>query len=376
MAKKVKCMKNSNTEVSILVRGKIEDRTQQVLCSIRSLFPSSPIILSTWKNSVTTGLDFDILVENDDPGALIFNAPKDARNDGEGNVIFELNGKSYKHKSKANNVNRIIKTIQGGLEKVNTKYVLSIRTDIILKNRKFLEYWDMFPKYNGKYKIFEHRIINSSSFAQFAHVMKNGIQLLPFHMSDWIHFGLVEDVKLLYSCPLQDLENSAQYWYTHTRKQYDPFIEAGWQYPPETYVLYSLVKQKFPNVDFKDSDDFNSKNMAVSNMIMADNFIFIDQNDFIFDIDKYPKLKEWTSEIYNGFITYREFQNLYKIYCDKFYKFCDIDYERLRYYINFFNPLYLIKYPGKYIRLFNDIKYVFNKKSLREKFYIGAIDED
>lgn len=366
----------SDKDITVVVRGKIEGRTTYVLRSIRELLPESKIILSTWKNSDVEGLDFDILVENDDPGAEIFNAPKNAPEDKDGNVIFELNGKIYKNKPKPNNVNRIIKTIQSGLEKVNTKYVLSIRTDVILKNKNFFEYWDKFPKYNGKYKIFEHRIINDSSFAQFAHVMKKGIQLLPFHMSDWIHFGLTEDIKLLYSCQFQDIDNSAQYWYKRERKQYEPFIDAGWQYPPETYVLYSLVKQKFPNVEFKDSDDYNRENMAISNMVMADNFIFIDQNDFVFDIDKYPKLKEWASELYNGFITYREFQNLYKTYCDNSYKFCDIDFSRLTYYKKLFNLIFFIKYPGKYLRLFRDLFYIFSKKGLRERFYIGVVDED
>ena len=365
-----------NSDITILVRGKIEDRTKRVLESIRNLFPACPIILSTWENSNVEGLDFDILVENDDPGAEVFNAPQNAQKDETGNVVFELYGKRYCNKPKPNNVNRIIKTVQGGLEKVNTKYVLSIRTDIILKDKKFLEYWDNFPRYNGKYKIFEHRIINNSTFAQFAHVMQNGTQLLPFHMSDWIHFGLTEDVKLLYSCPFQDLENSSQYWYKHERKQYEPFMDAGWQYPPETHVLYTLVKHKFPNVEFKDSDDYNKKNMAVSNMVMADNFIFIDQNDFVFDIDKYQRLNDWESEFYNGFITYREFQNLYKTYCDNSYKFSDIDCGRLGYYKKLFSPIFFAKYPRKYLKLFRDMFYVFNKKNLRKNFYIGAVDED
>jgi len=366
----------NDNNLTILVRGKIEDRTKFVLKSIRETFPSSTIILSTWKDENVQDLDFDILVENEDPGAEVFNAPKNAQKDNNGNAIFKLNGKKYINKPKPNNVNRIIKTIQNGLEKVNTKYVLSIRTDIILQNKNFLKYWDKFPKYNGKYRIFKHRIINNSSFAQFAHVMKEGIQLLPFHMSDWIHFGLTEDVKLLYSCSFQDIEESAQYWYKYKRKQYEPFLDTGWKYPPETYVLYSLVKRKFPNVEFKDSDDYNKKNMAISNMVMADNFIYIDQQDFKFDISKYPKLYKWTNEIYNGFITHREWQNLYKIYCDNSYKFCDIDFIRIKYFGKLLNPIYFLKYPGKYFRLFRDLKYLFNKKNLREKFYVGVYDED
>jgi len=358
-------------DITILVRGKIEDNTKKVLKSIRNIFPYSQIVLSTWKGSEITNLDYDILIENEDPGAKIFNAPEFADIDKNGFAMFEKDGKTYHNKVKPNNVNRIIKTIQSGLEKVRTKYILSIRTDTILKDKKFLEYWDKFPCYNGKYKIFKHRIINNSTFAQFAHVMKNGMQLLPFHMSDWIHFGLTEDVKLLYSCPFQDLEASAQYWYKHERKQYEPFLDAGWQYPPETYVLYTLVKRKFPNVEFRNSNDYNKENMVISNMVLADNFIFVNQQDFSFDMEKYPKLLEWNSELYNGFITFREFQNLYKTYCDSSYKFSDTDFERLPYYKNLYNPIYFIKYPGKYFRLIKDIKYIFNKKELRKKFYIG-----
>lgn len=366
-------MENSikSKDITILVRGKIGSECKSVLCNIRKLFKDSPIILSTWKNSDTGGLDYDILVESDEPDAKIFNAPEGIVPDENGRINFEINGKKYSHTPKPNNVNRIIKSIQAGLEAVNTEYVLSIRTDIVLKSKNFLSYWDKYPCYDDNYRIFKHRIINDSTYAQFAHVMKKGMQLLPFHMSDWIHFGLTEDVKLLYSCPFQNLEDSAQYWYKHERKQYEPYPDAGWQYPPETYVLYSLVKQKFPQVEFRNSDDYNSENMSFSNRIMANNFIFVNQEDFMFKMKKYPKLHSWECELYDGFITHREWQNLYKTYCDKAYGFTDIDFRRIPFYKRLFNPIYFIKYPGKYIRLIQNLKYVFNKDDLRQKFCIG-----
>lgn len=358
-------------DISILIHGRIENQTDSALKSIRKLFPLCKIILSTWKKSNVSKLDYDLLVENDDPGAEIFNAPKNSLKDKNGNAIFEIDGKKYVIAPKPNNVNRIIQTITNGIKYVKTKYLLRIRTDIILKNANFLNYWNKFPKYNGRYKIFKHRIINSSSFAQFAHVMDDGIQLLPFHMSDWIHFGFTEDIKLLYSCPFHNIEDSSQYWYKRKRKKYEPFLNAGWQYPPETYVLYSLVKQKFPEVEFRDSDDYNCKNMTISNMVMADNFIFVDQENFSFDISKYPQLKKWNSEIYDGFITYREFQNLYRIYCDKKYTFWDIDFNRFSYCKKLLSVDYLFKYPKKYFRLLKDLFHILNKSSLRKKFYVG-----
>ena len=370
---------NNTSNITVLVHGKVEKDTKLVLANVRSIFKDSKIILSTWKNSDLKDLDYDILVENNDPGAKIFNVPEGIKPNKKGLYKFTIGKEKFQNvKGKYNNVNRMLVTAKNGLEKVETEYVLRIRTDIILENSNFLKYWDLFPKHNGKYKIFKHRIINDSTFAQFAHVMKNGIHLLPFHMSDWIHFGLTEDVKLLYSCPLQDIEDSAQYWYNpkNKRKQFDPFIGAGWRYPAEQHILYELVKKKFPEVKYENSDDYNEENMQVSNMIIADNFIMIDQPDFKFDINKYPSLYDWPAELYNGFITYREWQNLYKTYCDSNYKYLDIDLRRITYYKKLYNIVFFLKYPGKYFRLFKDFLLLFNKEKLRKNFYITTLTGD
>lgn len=365
----------NKSDITILVNGKIEKDTSVVLINIRNLFPESKIILSTWKNSNMANLNYDVLVENDDPGARVFNAPKWVKPDKDGFTRFTIGDKKFKNIPKQNNVNRIIQTIKSGIEKVETKYLLRIRTDLVVKNINFLNYWDKFQIYDNKYKIFKHRLINSSTYSQFAHVMRHGIQLLPFHMSDWLHFGLTEDIKLLYSCPFQNLEYSSQYWYNkRQRKQYDPFIDAGWQFPPETYVLYSLVKKYFPNVEYKDSDDYNKENMSFSNKIIANNFINIDDCNFKFVVKKYPRIVDWSPELYDGFITYLEWQNLYKVYCDKLYKFCDIDFKRLKVLINIFNLKLLIKEPKKHLKFIIKLLYYscfFRKNKLRKYFCVG-----
>ena len=348
-------------DITILVSGRIEKETPLVLQQVRKLFPQSKIILSAWVNSDVSSLDYDLLIECEDPGAKIFNIP----------ISYDI---TYNDgfTPKYNNVNRIIKTIQNGLKNVETKYCLRLRTDLVLKSKNFLNYWDKFPLRDDKFKLFKHRIINNSTYAQFAHVMKDGVQLLPFHMSDWIHFGLTSDLKLLWSCLFQDLYASSEYWKDKTRRNYDPYRDAGWQYPPETYVLFSLVKKNFPNIKFEDSDDYNSENMSFSNKIIVNNFIMIDDCDFEYTLKKYPSLKNWNSELYNGFITYREWQNLYKVYCDKTYNFLDIDFKRMPYLLkHYLNPMYLLKYPHRYFRSVFDFVYVFNSHKLRKRFYIG-----
>ncbi|MDR2870697.1 MAG: WavE lipopolysaccharide synthesis family protein, partial [Deferribacteraceae bacterium] len=254
--------------------------------------------------------------------------------------------------------------IQAGLEAVKTKYTLKIRSDLIIKSSDFLQHWDAYPKHNGKMRIFEHRIVIGSTFAQFAHVMDDGMQLLPFHMSDWVHFGLTDDLKMLFGCPLQSENAANTYWHGLERKNYEPFPAACWQYPPESYILYAIVKKKFPQVKFENTDDYNATNMQLSNMVMADNFIILDDSNFHFVLKKYPQLTRWSYKYYDGFITQLQWQYLYKTYCDPEYKFFDFDWKRVL--ANIFNIKLLLQFPKRYIRAVFPLG-----KKLREKFYIG-----
>lgn len=360
-------------QISILVHGPIEDKrqlTKKVLEKIRKLFPNSPIILSTWENSNLKGIEYDKLVLNKDPGAEYFNALPDATDSKKhkGHKEFYIGEKFYCIYPKKNNVNRMLTTIKNGLEQVETEYVLKIRTDILLKNKKFLNYWDKYKKYDEKYKIFKHRILNNAIYAQLAHVMKSGIQFLPFHMSDWIHFGYTEDVKLLFSCPLQSDESAYYYWNNRIRKQYDPFLDAQWQYPPETYILSTLAKKYISNIQFEDSDDYNKENMQHSYRIIANNFVMLDDDQLAFELSKYPRQSQWADEIYNGFITNNQWQYLYKKCCDNDYDFFDFDYKRFLYKLsNLIDLKFFIKYPRRYI--LNILGFVNFKKN-RESFYM------
>ena len=109
-----------SSEISVVVQGAISDKfTKRVLVSIRKYLPKSEIILSTWKGSDVSGLSYDILIENEDPGAII---------------LFPQ-WKQY------HNLNRQIVSTQNGIAKASKKYILKIRTDIVLKNRGFLQYF-------------------------------------------------------------------------------------------------------------------------------------------------------------------------------------------------------------------------------------------
>ena len=59
-------------DISIVIQGKNEKiKTAKCINSIRKYLPGSTIIFSTYKNEYVEDLDYDILVESDDPGATL-----------------------------------------------------------------------------------------------------------------------------------------------------------------------------------------------------------------------------------------------------------------------------------------------------------------
>lgn len=106
-------------DISVVVQGAINPtETPKTLKSIREYLPDAQIILSTWEGADVNGLDYDILIENKDPGTVL--------------LISRKNKKIY------NNVNRQLLSIQEGLKKVERKYTLKFRSDLILENANFL----------------------------------------------------------------------------------------------------------------------------------------------------------------------------------------------------------------------------------------------
>jgi hypothetical protein len=63
----------SDKDISVVVQGPIhkqDNLTKRVLESVRTHLPNAELILSTWKGSDVDGLDCDVLLLNDDPGAI------------------------------------------------------------------------------------------------------------------------------------------------------------------------------------------------------------------------------------------------------------------------------------------------------------------
>lgn len=156
-----------------MVQGPIAGTfTVECLKSIRRILPGAVIVLSTWKHSDVTGLDYDVLIENDDPGSAM------------------LDGKP------ANYIRQITSSLNG-LKACTTKYAVKMRSDMEIRGIGFLDYFVRFNTlpFDVSYKILEERVVILPT-----HNPRRNFKQ-PFHVSDWFFFGLTKDLIDIFEIP-------------------------------------------------------------------------------------------------------------------------------------------------------------------------------
>jgi hypothetical protein len=168
----------TSKDISIIVQGPVFKGgiTARCLKSLREHLPGAEIILSTWQGSDTAGLEFDRLVENQDPGP-----------------IWILN--PFVNQTQINNINRQAVSTVGGLKVATRKYALKFRADLLLRGANFLDWFDTFQKRSADYKLFEKRILASTAYSR--NPRRDDDRCL-FHPSDFIFFGLTADLLKLW----------------------------------------------------------------------------------------------------------------------------------------------------------------------------------
>ena len=303
-----------SSDISVVVQGAIDkENTPKCLASIRKYLPDAEIILSTWEGSDVEGLDYDKVILNKDPGTFIY-----TRSTGD---VTE------------NNQNRQLVSIQNGLEAVNRQYTLKLRTDLYLGSNKFLNYFYKFPKKNPKYKLFKERIIVPTVFSK-KYSTINKIPVL-FHPSDWWYFGLTDDMNILFKdTPLavdKNFYSNAQY----INPNKNPYPKCSCKMFPEQYYFISAICRKFPDVHFQDWTEISDENIEKSNICMFNNFIFLNYYSHKINSLKHPKVvigNDLYKSRLDGLLTYADFLNMYRKYCDKF-SLKPIEYLRFFYAI-------------------------------------------
>ena len=241
-------------DISVVVQGPIDAQcTSLCLQNIRKFFPGSEIILSTWKGSEVEGLDFDVLVFSDDPG--------------EQKIIV------YDAKTKyAGNLSRQLCSTQSGLKLANRSYILKIRSDLVINDGDFLQYYNMYCDYEEKYRVFDSRILITNYYTRHSYRSH-----YLFHPSDWIAFGSREDIKLLYDIPIpaDPIENSTFFMDNENIPKVDGKYRRSLRYTPEQYIFVNCLRKK-SYFGFHDCTDITDQFRYESEQYLLNNFVVLD----------------------------------------------------------------------------------------------------
>lgn len=248
-------------DISVVVQGAV-DRKYTIKClkSIRKKLPQAEIVLSTWEGTDVSSLDYDVLVLNKDPGAYVFTP------DG-----------------KKQNQNRQILSTQNGVKNASRKYVLKIRSDMKIMGTHFLSYFDKFKERNKECKILQKRILINSLYTRSPDSKKPFL----FHPSDWMMFGLREDVLNLWDIPLAPEPETSQYFVKYPQLPHNQGCLTRWH--AEQYVWLAFLKKNGIKIDFDNYMVFNDKLARLSRLSIVNNCTLLEYREQ-FDIlcQKYP----------------------------------------------------------------------------------------
>lgn len=245
-------------EVSVIVQGPVVGDAQappsvrfthRCIESARQCLPGAQIILSTYHGSDVRGLGYDVLVENDDPGAVLQN---DVRRI-------------------PNNVNRQIVTTRNGLRAADRRFALKLRSDLLLEGAGWLTHFGSYPRRCREWRIFEERLINCTVFAR----NPRSLCWFPFHPSDWLYFGLRDDVMRLWDIRLAPEPETSRWFERRPRPEPDAVPTNLCRYVPEQYIWTTCLR-KYGVLDFEHCHDYSGNAVELTELTFANNLILLD----------------------------------------------------------------------------------------------------
>lgn len=251
--------KITSDEISIVIQGPIYPGiTHEVTSRMRDIFPNSEIIISTWEGNDVTDLNYDLVIFNKDPGG----------------TQLILNSEYKKH----NNQVRMIVSSISGIRKATKKYTLRWRSDLLLKDDRFLNHFDEYSERCEDWKIFEKRVL--------VHYATHPL-FRPFHTTDISCFGLTTDIIKIWDIPIPDkhflnyfIENPLpKNFYVPYHGHLVPKIGA------EPYVWYSFMKKYeniFGEIDFRHNWDLTKRNLYLTEISIANNLQILPREEFDF----------------------------------------------------------------------------------------------
>lgn len=241
----------SDADMSFVVQGpvvkncgKTDKCTYQLLKSIRKFFPKAQIVLSTWKGEDVSGLEYDVLVQSEQPEAVQIYYSEQLH-------LFTVN-------------HQILSTCEG-LKKADRKYAVKVRSDLIFLNPNILKYAGKYRGCDNKHsewRLFTERVITLPTYN-----FRRGMSF-PFSVADWIYAGLKTDLLDFFDIPMLDMKGL--------------IIRNGEDYPylsdnigAEQYYCVSFIRKHISEFGFWGWESTEKKYQRISEVFYGQNFVFL-----------------------------------------------------------------------------------------------------
>lgn len=248
-------------DISFVIQGPIQGQSSQPvseqitrLCaeSIRRWFSGSEIVLSTWHGSDVSQIPHDILVLNNDPGPI------------------ELMSRNQAGLNSNPNMNRMIVSSVAGLGRVTRPWAVRTRTDMLFISPAIKRWMSAFPKTNAT-PVFQGRVvIPTISTTQYRRRLESRL----FHLSDWLHAGLIGDLRKLWHCPMAFPKQSIGDESTEHANQWDRLdIE---RYSNEQFLWLNLAIGSHLNLAWRHPWDMTRQNQRLFDEFAAQELVIGD----------------------------------------------------------------------------------------------------
>ena len=291
-------------EISVVIQGPVfleDDFTKKACQSIRKVLPGAEIIFSTWENEIVDGLDFDVLIRNEDPGP----------DEGE-----------------TRNLKRQIVSTYNGVKASNRKYVLKMRSESVVCTRAFVDEFEKWPLHGEENHFLQERLV-------VVNTKPSRVRMDMFHIIDWYFFGLKEDVLKFWN--IDYLNN------THILLEKN---QIGYN---EHRFLFTQFVRQFTSLQYETMNDANHNMAKFHNNVVVENFIIMGTVEaYGVQSLKYRPLPKGVDSymrgVYRGY-TKREWMKLYNKYCAGKVKVPVCIYEWFAMYV-LAPPYILFKHEG------------------------------
>jgi hypothetical protein len=248
----------SPADFTFVVQGAISARaphtTRACTHSIRTHFPGSRVVLSTWEGEDLAGLDYDELVLSVDPGATHDTC---------------LAESPY---GRPNSVNRMIVSTNAGLQGSRTPWSVRVRSDFVFTAPTLLvldrAMRDRLPAADPRWQVFTDRILCPNLYS-----IDTFKQPLAYHPSDMLHVGRTADLRRLWDAPLM---TSGQLAYCRDNDLDGHEYRLAMQFTPEQWIWLSCLSRAGTPChtprwyyDFSSAIEHDSVRLLLSNFIVV-----------------------------------------------------------------------------------------------------------